>query len=259
MSEHLQLFQTGTWTLAKREVVRIMVIWKQSILPSAITTLLYFSIFGVVLGSRVGQIDGVSYIEFVCPGLIMLALVTNSYTNTAFSIFIEKFHRSLEELLSSPLSDHQIIVGFVMGGIFRGMACALVVWLISVLFLGTLMMHPLLFVVTCFLSALFFSLAGVVNGLVASSFDELNVVTTFLLNPLVMLGGVFYSVTMLPGIWQHIAWLNPLLYVGNLFRFAIIGTSNIRPLLVILVLIVLSCFAYGLSFWLLKYSRYVRK
>lgn len=259
MMDMYQFRCTTFLTLAKKEVRRVIFLWKQTIFPSVITTVLYFSIFGVVLGSRVGNIEGVKYIEFVSPGLVMLALVTNSYGNTAFSVFIERFHRSLEELLSAPLSDHQIMWGFVTGGVFRGMSCALIVWITTYFFLGYTMVYPLLFLVACLISSMVFSLMGVINGLVARTFDDLNVMTTFLLNPLVMLGGVFYSVTMLSEFWQTVAWLNPLLYVGNLFRFCMIGVSNIDPTWVIVVLIALIFVLYGIAFWLMTCTTYVRQ
>lgn len=249
----------STMALVRREVFRVVRLWKQTIFPSVISTVLYFSIFGVILGARVGTIDGVDYISFVSPGLVMLALVTNSYTNTAFCVLIDKFHRSFEELLSSPMSDHQIIVGFIMGGVFRGMVCGLVVWLTAYLFVGYLMLYPISFVFSSLLTAVCFSLMGFLNGLFAKTFDDLTVTTTFLLNPLIMLGGVFYSVTMLSPTWQMVAWINPLLYVGNLFRFCMIGVSNIEPIWVCSVLLALSVVMYGLIRWIMARTTYVRQ
>lgn len=255
----LQFRTTTLMALTRKEISRVFFLWRQTILPSVMTTVLYFSIFGVVLGSRVGNIDGSQYIEFVAPGLIMLSVVTNSYANTAFSFFIERFHRSLEELLSAPISDHQIIWGFILGGVFRGLMCAFAVWLTTYAFLGYLMVYPLLFLVACISASLVFSLFGVINGLLASSFDDVNVMTTFLLNPLVMLGGVFYSVNMLPPFWQKIAWLNPVLYVGNLFRFCMIGTSNISPFGVLMTLAVIFLVTYVLALCIMRYTTYVRQ
>lgn len=237
---------------------RVLRIWKQSIFPAVMTTVLYFAIFGFVLGQRVGMVDGVSYAAFVSPGLVMLALVVNSYSNTGFSVFIEKFHRSFEELLCSPMNDHQIIIGFLVGGVFRGMACALVVWLTTYFLVGYYLVYPFLFIGSCLLASLVFSLMGLINGLVAKTFDGLNVMTTLLLSPLIMLGGVFYSVNMLSSFWQQLAWLNPLLYVGNLFRFCMVGVSNISPLVVAEVLIVLAVVLYACAYWLMS-SKYVRQ
>jgi ABC-2 type transport system permease protein len=189
----------------------------------------------------------------------MLALVTNSYGNAAYSVFIERFHRSLEELLSAPLSDHQIMWGFIAGGVFRGMSCAFIVWITTYFFLGYTMVYPLFFLVACLVSSTVFSLMGVINGLVARTFDDLNVMTIFLLNPLVMLGGVFYSVTMLSEFWQNVAWLNPLLYVGNLFRFCMIGVSNIDPTWVMVVLVALIFILYSVAFWIMTSTTYVRQ
>jgi ABC-2 type transport system permease protein len=249
----------STRTLVIRETLRVVRLWRQTVIPSVITTVLYFAIFGFVLGSRVGTVDGVSYAAFVSPGLVMLALIINSYSNTAFSVFIEKFHRSFDELLSSPLSDHQIIWGFVIGGVFRGMLCALVVWLTTYALVGYFLVHPLLFIGSCLLASLLFSLTGLVNGLVAHTFDDLNVMTALLLSPLVMLGGVFYSVNMLSDFWQTIAWFNPLLYVGNLFRYCMIGVTNISPMLVTVVLLGLAIFMYLAAYWLMSATKYVRQ
>lgn len=191
--------------------------------------------------------------------MVKASITINSYTNTAFSVYIEKFHCSLEELLSSPLSDHQIIIGFVVGGIFRGFMCAIVVWLTTWVFVGYHLIHPVYFVFASLLSAVVFSLMGLVNGLVAKSFDDLNVMTTLLLNPLVMLGGIFYSVNMLSDYWRQVAWFNPMLYVGNLFRFCMVGVANIQPELVSLVLVGLMVFFYSLAYWLMSCTTYVRQ
>ncbi|MEC7030478.1 MAG: ABC transporter permease [Pseudomonadota bacterium] len=249
----------STKTLSRREIFRVVRLWRQTVFPSVITTVLYFAIFGFVLGSRVGEIDGVDYAGFVSPGLVMLALIVNSYSNTAFSVFIEKFHRSFEELLCSPMNDHQIIIGFVLGGMFRGMLCAAVVWLTTYFLVGYYLAHPLLFILASIIASLVFSLFGLVNGLMAKSFDDLNVMTTLLLSPLVMLGGVFYSVNMLSDFWQKVAWLNPLLYVGNLFRYCMVGTANISPQFVLLVLSSLIVILYVYTIWLMRSTTYVRQ
>ncbi len=255
----MQYWYVATKTLAYRETVRVLRLWKQTVIPSVITTVLYFAIFGFVLGDRVGQIDGVEYAAFVSPGLVMLALIVNSYSNTAFSLYIEKFHHSFDELLCSPMSDHQIIAGFVVGGVFRGMLCAAAVWLATYLLVGYYLEYPLLFIGACLVSATAFSLLGLINAMVARSFDDLNVMTTLLLSPLVMLGGVFYSVNMLQGIWVTLSWLNPLLYVGNLFRYCMVGVANISPLLVIEVLFLLIIALYGFTLLLMRHTTYVRQ
>ena len=255
----MSYFLISSKAITLREVRRVVRLWKQTIFPAVITTVLYFAIFGFVLGSRVGLVDGVSYAAFVSPGLVMLALVVNSYSNTAFSLFIEKFHRSFEELLCSPLNDHQIIMGFVVGGVFRGMVCGMIVWLTTYLLVGYYLVYPWLFIGACLLASLVFSLMGLINGLVAKTFDGLNVMTTLLLSPLIMLGGVFYSVNMLSDFWQAVAWLNPLLYVGNLFRFCMVGVANISPFLVVEVLSILALVLYMIAYWLMARSRYVRQ
>ncbi len=255
----MSFLSTSTLTLGYRETYRVVRLWRQTVIPSVITTVLYFAIFGFVLGSRVGTIDGVAYAGFVSPGLVMLSLIVNSYSNTAFSVFIEKFHRSFEELLCSPMNDHQIILGFVVGGVFRGVVCAAVVWLTTYVLVGYYLAHPLWFLSACLISSLLFSLLGLVNGLMAKSFDGLNVMTTLLLSPLVMLGGIFYSVNMLSDFWQIVAWFNPVLYVGNLFRYCMIGTANISPEIVMIVLLGLVFFLYLFLLWLMRSTKYVRQ
>ncbi len=252
-------FVISTTALMRREVVRVARLWRQTVFPSVITTVLYFAIFGFVLGQRVGMVDGIDYSAFVAPGLVMLALTINSYSNTAFSVYIEKFHTSLDELLSSPMSDHQIILGFIVGGIFRGVICALTVWLVSWGFVGYFLAHPWFAVFSVMLAATMFSLMGLVNGLIAKSFDDLNVMTVILLNPLVMLGGIFYSVNMLSDTWQAVAWFNPMLYVGNLFRYCMVGVTNISPYLVCSVLFGLILFFYSAAYFLMRKTTYVRQ
>ncbi|UTC24572.1 ABC transporter permease [Candidatus Comchoanobacter bicostacola] len=254
-----RFFNQGLWTLSRREIARVIRLWRQTVFPSVVTTVLYFAIFGFVLGSRVGLVDGVAYPLFVAPGLVMLSVTVNSYSNAAFSTYIEKFHGAIEEVLASPLSDHQIIVGFLLGGLFRGFVCSILVLLMCFVFLGYQLHHPFLFVLAGLLTACMFSLMGVANGLVATGFDGLNVVATLILSPLTMLGGVFYSVNMLPPFWQSIAWFNPLLYIGNLYRYAMLGITNIDPNLVFIVLLVNIVLLYALSLFIMRRTTYVRQ
>ncbi len=249
----------STGTLARKEIVRVVRIWRQTVFPSVITTVLYFAIFGFVLGQRVGSVDGIPYAQFVAPGLVMLALTLGSYSNAAFSVYIEKFHGAFDELLSSPMSDHQIIIGFAAGGIFRGILNAFAVWLTCLYFVGYLLPHPLLALLACLLASILFSMMGVINGLVAKSFDGLNVMTVIILNPLVMLGGIFYSVNMLSGVWQTVAWFNPMLYIGNLFRYCMVGTANISPIFVCEILAILIVFLYLVAIFLMSRTTYVRQ
>lgn len=255
----IALLGVSTWALMRREILRVIRIWRQTVFPSVVTTVLYFAIFGFVLGERVGTVDGLPYPIFVSPGLVMLAITVNSYSNTAFSVYIEKFNRAFEELLSSPVTDHQIILGFVMGGIFRGLMCALFVWLTCYVFVGLQLDYPGIFILACLLTSATFSLLGMVNGLLAQSFDGLNVVASLVLSPLTMLGGVFYSVNMLPQFWQDVAWFNPLLYTGNLFRYAMTGVANIAPHQVFEVLTVLTVGLYLLALFLMRQTSYVRQ
>lgn len=198
----------------------------QVFLPSVITTLLYFLIFGAIIGQRVGPIEGVSYSLYIAPGLVMIAVITNSYTNASSSLFSARFQRSVEELLISPMHDGIFLLGYVLGGMIRGIIVALLVLLVSAFFVE---LHwnrlPLTILVAILFSGLF-SLAGFTNGMLAKTFDDISVVPTFILSPLTYLGGVFYSINMLPPIWHSIAQFNPIFYMVDAMRYAMIGKSS---------------------------------
>lgn len=215
-------------TILVREIRRFTRIWQQTLLPPAITITLYFVIFGTLIGPRIGSMEGFSYIEFVAPGLIMMAIITNAYGNVVSSFFGAKFGKSIEELLVSPVPNYIILIGFVMGGVARGLAVGLIVTLLSLFFTHLQVQHLLITVSVVFLTAVLFSLAGFINAVYARSFDDISIIPTFVLTPLTYLGGVFYSITMLPGFWQGVSQANPILYMINAFRYGMLGISDIH-------------------------------
>lgn len=215
-------------TLATREVVRFLRIWSQTLLPSPISISLYFIIFGGLIGSRVGQMDGVAYVDYIAPGLIMMAIINNSFSNTVASVFGAKFARNIEEMLVSPMSVHTIILGFVTGGVLRGLLISVVVMAVAMGFTQLNIHHLGVIVLVAILTACLFSLLGALNGLFAKKFDEINILPTFILTPLTYLGGIFFSIKMLPPLWQGIAHLNPIFYMVNAFRYGMLGVSDVN-------------------------------
>lgn len=220
-------YWTGYMTVVRKEVRRFMRIWPQTLLPPAITTSLYFLIFGALIGERIGPMNGYPYMEFIVPGLILLAVITNAYTNVSTSFYSTKFQRHIEELLVSPLPDWLIVAGYVTGGAARGVAVALVVTCVALVFAQPDVQHPLLMAIVVVMTATLFALAGFLNALFARSFDDISIMPTFVLTPLTYLGGVFYSVELLPQPWQTLSYANPILYMVNAVRFAVLGVSDI--------------------------------
>ena len=214
-------------TLMRKEIRRYTRIWSQTLLPSAITMSLYFLIFGSLIGSRIGEMGGVSYMEFVVPGLIMMAIVTNSYANVVSSFFGSKFNNSIEELLVSPTPNHIILLGFVSGGVSRGMLVAVIVTIVAALFVEMNIHSYTVVVAVVALTSILFSLCGLINAVFANTFDDINIVPTFVLTPLTYLGGVFYSLELLPQFWAAVSQANPLVYVVNAFRFGMLGVSDV--------------------------------
>ncbi|PCJ45271.1 MAG: ABC transporter permease [Moraxellaceae bacterium] len=213
--------------IVSREIRRFSRIWIQTLLPPAITIALYFVIFGNLVGSRIGEMGGFDYMQFIVPGLIMMSVITNSYSNVVSSFFSTKFQRSIEELLVSPTPHHIIIIGYVMGGVARGLAVGLIVSVLS-LFFAELHIHNWLVMISIvFLTAVVFSLAGFINAVFAKSFDDISIVPTFILTPLTYLGGIFYSLTMLPEFWYNVSLANPIVYMVNGFRYGILGVTDV--------------------------------
>ncbi len=224
---NLRLNLVAAKTIVRKEIVRVMRIWVQTIVPPAITMTLYFIIFGNLIGRRIGSMDGFDYMQYIAPGLIMMSVITNSYGNVVSSFFGAKFGRHIEEMLVAPMSYATIIIGHVAGGVLRGLLVGLLVTIIALFFTRLTVAHPLIMISTVLLSSIVFSLAGFINAVFAKKFDDISIVPTFVLTPLTYLGGVFYSISMLPEFWQNVSKANPILYMVNAFRYGILGTSDI--------------------------------
>jgi ABC-2 type transport system permease protein len=220
---HLTPFQT----ILFKEIHRFMRIWPQTVLPSAVTTSLYFLIFGTLIGSRVGPMAGMSYMDYLVPGVVLMSVITNAYSNVVSSFYSTKFQRNIEELLISPVPNWVILAGYVGGGVARGLAVGGVVAGIGALFTHLQPFHPLVIAGVFLLTAILFSLAGFINAVYANSFDDISIVPNFVLTPLVYLGGVFYSVDLLPDLWRKISLGNPVLYMVNAFRYGFLGISDV--------------------------------
>ena len=247
-----QLF-ISFYTILRKDVIRIFRIWSQTLLPSVVTSVLYFLVFGSVLGSRIGEIHGVSYIHFVIPGLVMLAVITNSFSNVATTFFMSKFFvRSIDEILVSPTPPWIIIAGFIGGGVIRGVTVGILVFLTALFFAIPPVTHPFIVIFFLILSSLIFSLAGLVNGIYAKNFDGISIIPTFVLTPLVYLGGVFYSVQSLPLWAQAVSGINPIFYLINGFRYGFLGFSDVSPLLSTGVLFVLITILLAVNYYFLR-------
>ncbi|HVK98975.1 MAG TPA: ABC transporter permease [Dongiaceae bacterium] len=239
-------------TIVVKEIRRFMRIWIQTLLPPAITVALYFVIFGQLIGSRIGQIEGYTYMQYIVPGLIMMSVITNAYSNVVSSFYSTKFQRSVEEMLVSPLPNHIIIWGFVLGGIARGMAVGLIVTVLA-LFFTHLQVHDVWVTFSVvLLTATLFSLGGLINAVYAGSFDDISIVPTFVLTPLTYMGGVFYSVNMLPPFWETVSHINPILYMVNGFRYGILGVSDVSLTFAYSMIGLAVVVLYVWAYWLLK-------
>ncbi len=215
------------YTLVRREVVRMFRIASQVFLPPVITTSLYFLIFGALIGPRIGTIQGVSYPMFIAPGLIMMSVIVNSYGNVSSSLFSVRFQKSIDEMLISPMHNGLLLLGYILGGVLRGLIVAFLVFVISSFFLTIEFSHlPMTLLIVILVSAIF-SLAGFTNAMLAKNFDDIMIIPTFVLTPLTYLGGVFYSIDMLPGFWKTISLFNPILYMVNALRHAMIGQEEV--------------------------------
>lgn len=214
-------------TILGKEIYRFMRIWPQTVLPAAVTTSLYFLIFGTLIGQRIGPMDGVSYMDYIVPGVVLMSVITNAYSNVVSSFFSSKFQRNIEELITAPVPNWVILTGYVGGGIVRGLAVGFVVTGIGMLFAKMEFLHPLVIAAVFLLTAALFALAGFINAVFANSFDDISIVPNFVLTPLVYLGGVFYSINLLPEFWQKVSLGNPILYMVNAFRYGFLGITDI--------------------------------
>lgn len=239
-------------TIVRREVVRFTRIWSQTLLPPVITQTLYFVIFGKFIGSRIGDIHGVSYMAFIVPGLVMMAVINSAFSNVVSSFFSAKFQHSIEELLVSPTSNATIIAGYISGGVLRGIIVGFIVFGVSVFFTHPVIHNLGVILVFIVLTSIVFSLAGLVNAVFAKKFDDVSIFPTFVLTPLTYLGGVFYSIHSLPGVWQKISLLNPILYMVNGFRYGFYGFSDVGVGGSILFLVGLTLILIYANFYLLR-------
>ena len=232
-------------TIVIKEVTRVMRIWVQTIIPPAISMTLYFIIFGNLIGSRVGTMNGFSYMEYIAPGIIMMSIMNNAYANVVSSFFGAKFQKYIEEMLIAPIPSIVILLGFITGGIARGLLVGLIVTVIA-LFFTELKIHNLFIICSVVLmTAILFSLGGFINAIFAKKFDDISIIPTFILTPLIYLGGVFYTINLLPDFWRFVSMLNPILYMVNTFRYGMLGVSDVsvtKAFVIITLFIILFAF-----------------
>lgn len=242
----------GFYTLAVKESKRVLRIWKQTLVPPMITTMLYFLIFGTLIGNRIGEMNGVSYMQFIAPGLIMMTAITGAYTNTASSFFLSKFVRNIEELLVSPLSTHTIIWGYVVGSIVRGGLAGILVTLVALFFVSYDIHSWSIIFVTMLMTITTFALGGLINAIFAKTFDDIGIIPTFVLTPLTYLGGVFYSISLLPEFWQIVSKFNPIVYMVNGFRYGFLGSTDVPLVYTFSVLSLFIVILYAIAYYLIE-------
>ena len=243
---------TGFFTLATKESKRVIRIWRQTLVPPVITTTLYFLIFGQLIGGRIGDMHGVSYMQFIAPGLVMMTAITASYVNSASSFFLSKFTKTYEEMLISPLSTHNIIWGYVVGSVVRGGLAGILVMLVALLFITFDIHSWLMIFLTLLLTTISFALGGLINAVYAKTFDDVGLIPTFVLTPLTYLGGVFYSISLLPDFWQAVSKFNPIVYMINGFLYGFLGISDMPFFYTFLVLGSLCIMLYWFAFSLIE-------
>lgn len=239
-------------TLLRKEIGRFMRIWLQTVLPPAITMALYFIIFGNLIGPRIGKMHGFDYMQYIAPGLIMMSVITNAYSNVVSSLFGAKFQRHIEEILVAPMPNLLVLLGFVAGGVARGVVVGVVVTATALCFTDLHVESWLTTLAVVFLTAALFSLAGFINALFAKKFDDISIVPTFILTPLTYLGGVFYSIDLLPAFWQRVSLGNPILYMVNAFRHGMLGVSDIDIGVAFGVIGLFCALLFAASLWLLN-------
>jgi ABC-2 type transport system permease protein len=245
-------------SIVRKEVVRIFRIWVQTLVPPVITMTLYFIIFGNFIGSQLRDIGGYDYMAFIAPGLIMMAIITNSYSNTVSSFFSTKFQRNIEELLVSPTPNWVIVLGYISGGMSRGLSVGILVAAVSLVFVR-LPLHNLTFTLLfAVLTSFVFSLAGMINGIFAKKFDDISIIPTFVITPLTYLGGVFYSISLLPPFWQGVSKANPIIYMISGFRYGFLGITDINVWVGAAMLVLFSLLLFGANLFLLQRGTGIR-
>lgn len=247
----LALNLVAVYTITRKEIVRFFRIWTQSLLPSPISIILYFVIFGSLIGPRIGVIKGVPYVEYIAPGLIMMAVINNAFSNVVASFYGAKFQRNIDEMFVAPMASWAILTGFTLGGITRGCLVGLIVTVVSLVFTTLTVHHVGITLLVVLLTAMLFSVCGLINAIFSRKFDDISIVPTFILTPLTYLGGVFYSIDMLSPAWQKISYLNPILYIISAFRYGMLGISEVSITKSIVFIGVLNIVLFGLAWRLL--------
>ncbi len=246
-------------TIARKELIRIFRIWVQTLVPPVITISLYFIIFGGFIGSQLSEIGGYDYMAFIAPGLIMMSIITNSYSNTVSSFFSTKFQHNIEELLVSPTPEWVVILGYTTGGMTRGLCVGMLASIVSIVFVRLPLFNVFFIVLFAFLTSFVFSLAGMINGIFAKSFDDISIIPTFVITPLTYLGGVFYSISLLPDFWQTLSKANPVVYMINGFRYGFLGVTDINVWMGLGMLVMFAVLLFSFTLYLLKKGIGVRE
>ena len=239
-------------TIVVKEIRRFVRIWPQTLLPPAITMTLYFVIFGNLIGSRIGDMAGFDYMQFIVPGLVMMSVIQNSYGNVVSSFYSTKFQRSIEEMLVSPMSSTTILLGYVAGGVARGIFVGLIVTMLSLFFTELQIQHVLVTILVVVLTAVLFSIGGFINAMFANKFDDVAIIPTFVLTPLTYLGGVFYSIDLLPEFWRTVSLFNPVVYMVNTFRYGLLGVSDVDVMASLAAIILFTVALFSLALWMLN-------
>ena len=239
-------------TIARKEILRFSRIWMQTLIPPVVMVGLYFIIFGNLIGQRIGKMDGMSYIDFIMPGLVMMSIITNSYSNVVSSFYSAKHSYYIEEMLIAPIPNIVILLGYVTGGVARGLFVGAAVTLVSLIFTDFYIHNPVIVFIVAFLTAFLFSLAGLINAVFANSYDHIAIIPTFILTPLTYLGGIFYSIKLLPEFWQQVSLINPVLYMVNSFRYGFRGSSDIELTTAIGVILFFILILFGICMILLE-------
>ena len=248
----LQRIWIPYYTMMRKEFVRIVRIWSQTLLPPVVTSSLYFIIFGAFIGSQLAPIQGYSYMQFIVPGLIMMSVITSSYSNTVSTFFFAKFIHNLDEMLVSPTPNWVIVLGFVSGGVLRGLLVGALVLVVSLFFTHLVVYNALVLLSAITLTSVLFSLGGLINGVFAKGFDGMSIVPTFVLTPLMYLGGIFYSISQFPPVWQKVSLANPILYMVNAFRYGFLGISDVPVWICFGVLFGCIALFVGVILWLFR-------
>ncbi|MCI0507682.1 MAG: ABC transporter permease [Gammaproteobacteria bacterium] len=246
-------------TILIKEIRRFSRIWIQTILPAMITTALYFVIFGNLIGRQIGDMDGHRYIDYIIPGLILMSVITNSYANVVSSFYSAKFQRNIEEMLVSPVPNYIILVGFIAGGVARGISCGVAVSVVAMFFSHTGIQNFWVVLSIAVLTAILFSLGGFINAVFARSFDDISIIPTFVLTPLTYLGGIFYTISLLPEFWQNVSLVNPILYMVNAFRYGVLGTSDINVFTSYIIIVIFIVALFSFCLYLLEKGYGIRK